>query len=351
MQFLISILFGMLCAWALKSKISPSGLGYWRLLAGGLAGAFPHLDVILNLFGDDIALGYSGSIFWSLILTPIYTNIIAFILSIVSGKEWKDFVPVTTGALILTILLAMLTSKGIQPFAPFSHMNVSLGLVYPFDLTIMGMSVIALSFGFLLPNWKRDIARLTLVLVIGYTIVLGTFYLKAYSFASSYADAFSLEIEKIHVIPQPISSFNWRLIVETKNQRYHDTMINLFRKSEVALDGEDTRIDRIDSLYKPVDQAVWRVYRRYGHKDKAFSKSAWLSMYKSSDQFKLLSRFWVAQNVVSYNGNTCARFVDLEHEGSRRAKEAVFMICKENKGATLYRSDSDGRYALLEMIY
>ncbi|MFT7144143.1 MAG: inner membrane protein [Alphaproteobacteria bacterium] len=351
MQFLISICFGMLCAWALKSHTSPSGLGYWRLVAGALAGAFPHLDVVLNLFGSNVALGYSGSIFWSLVLTPIYTNFIAFILAFVSGKDWKKFVPVTTGALLLTILLAMLTSKGIQPFAPFSHVNVALGLVFPFDLTIMGMSVLAISCGFLLPSWKRDIARLTLILVVGYVVVLGTFYIKAYSFAGNYAEAFSLEVENIHVIPQPISSFNWRLIIETKDQRYHDTMVNLFRKSEVSLNGEDSRISRIDSLYKPMDQAVWRVYRRYGHKNKAFSKSAWLSMYKSSDQFKWLSRFWVAQNVISYNGNTCARFVDLRREGSRRAQEAVFMICKENEGATLYRSDSRGRYALLEMIY
>tara|TARA_R110000868_G_scaffold190862_1_gene434856 strand:- start:155963 stop:157018 length:1056 start_codon:yes stop_codon:yes gene_type:complete len=351
MQFLISIFFGMLCAWALKRKSEPSGLGCWRLAAGALAGAFPHLDFVLHLFGTSFALGYSNSIFWSVILTPIYTNLIAFLLSLVSGKSWKDFVPVTTGALFLTIILAMLTSKGIQPFAPFTHFNVALGLVYPFDITIMGMSILAIGCGFLLPSWKRDIARLTLVLVVGYVAVLGTFYIKSYSVASNYAEAFNLDVEKIHVIPQPISSFNWRLVVETKDQRFHDTMINLFRKEAVELNGEDSRIARIDSLYKPVDEAVWRVYRRYGHKNKAFAKSAWLSMYQSSDQFKALSRFWVAQNVISYNGNTCARFVDLRREGSRRAKEGMFMICKENNGAALYRSDSDGSYALLAMMY
>lgn len=351
MQLLISIVFGMVFAWALKRNLGPSPLGYWRLVAGGLAGAFPHIDWFFQIFGASFYLAYKDSVTWSILLMPIYANLIAFVLSLVSKKEWKHFVPVTLGVMFLTCVMAMLTTRGVQPFAPFSHKVVSVGLIYPFDLSVMGLSVLTIAFGFLLPKFKRDLAMLAVVLIFIYSIVLTTFYFKARGFAKSYAEAFNLEVEAYHIIPQPISAFNWRIVVETSDQRFHDTMVNLFRDEEVELDGEDSRTNRIDSLYKPMDKAIWRVYRRYGYKNKAFAKSAWVSMYKSSDQFKRISQYWVAKDVIRYNNNSCARFIDLRREGSRKVQEYIFMICKENNGAALYRSTGDGDYSLLEMIY
>lgn len=351
MQLLISIFFGMVCAWALKRHAGPSNLGYWRLIAGAVAGAFPHIDSLFHLFGSNFYFAYKDNVTWSILLMPIYANLIAFLLALISKKSWKDFVPVTLGVMITVLLMGMLTIRGVQPFAPFSHFSVSLGLIYPFDLSIMGLSVLALACGLLLPKFKRDIARLTVALVIIYSVVLTTFYFKAHSFAKSYAEAFNLEVAEYHIIPQPISSFNWRIMVETDDQRFHDTMVNLFRDEEVELDGEDSRTNRIDSLYMPMDKAVWRIYRRYGYKNRVFAKSAWVSMYKSSDQFKSLSKYWVAKDVILYNENSCARFIDLRREGSRKVQEHTFMICRENNGAALYRPTKSGTYSLLEMIY
>lgn len=351
MQVLISIFFGMICAWALKRNLGPSPLGYWRLAAGGIAGAFPHIDWFFQLFGQSFYLAYKDSVTWSILLMPIYANLIAFVLAILSKRSWKDYVPVTLGVMFLTCVMAMLTTRDVQPLAPFSHFSVSLGLIYPFDLTIMGSCVLAIATGLLLPKFKRDIGRLTLALVLVYSIVLTTFYFKARGFAQSYAEAFSLKVQAYHIIPQPISAFNWRIVVETEDQRFHDTMVNLFRDEEVQLDGEDSRTNRIDSLYKPMDKAIWRVYRRYGHKNKVFAKSAWVSMYKSSDQFKDIAKYWVAKDVIRHNGNSCARFIDLRREGSRKVKEYIFMICRENNGAALYRSRKNGDYSLLEMMY
>ncbi|MAF31239.1 MAG: hypothetical protein CMF60_03445 [Magnetococcales bacterium] len=351
MQLLISIFFGMVCAWALKRHADSSPLGHWRLVAGAVAGAFPHIDWFFQILGPSFYLAYKDSVTWSLLLMPIYANLIAFVLSLISQKSWKDFVPVTLGVLLMTSLLAMLTSKGIQPFAPFSHYNVSLGLIYPFDLSIMGVSILAISCGLLLPRFKRDFGRFAVVLVVAYTLVLTTFYFKARSFAKTYAEAFNLKVEGYHIIPQPISAFNWRIVIETEDQRFHDTMINLFRDEEVVLDGEDSRTNRIDSLYKPMDKAIWRVYRRYGYKNKVFAKSAWVSMYKSSDAFKRISKYWVSKDVIRHNGNSCARFIDLRREGSRKVEEYIFMICRENNGAALYRSNGEGDYSLLEMMY
>jgi inner membrane protein len=351
MQLLISIFFGMICACALKRDAGPSNLGYWRLVAGGVAGAFPHIDSLFYFVGSDFYFAYKNSVTWSILLMPIYANLIAFFLALISQKSWKDFVPVTLGVMITVLLMGILSTRGVQPFAPFSHFSLSLGLIYPFDLSIMGLSILALACGLLLPKFKRDIARLAIVLVIIYSVVLTTFYFKARGFAKSYAEAFNLKVEEYHIIPQPISSFNWRIMVETEDQRFHDTMVNLFRDEELELDGQDSRTNRIDSLYKPMDQAIWRVYRRYGYKNRAFAKSAWVSMYKSSDQFKELSKYWVAKDVILHNGNSCARFIDLRREGSRKSQEHTYMICRENNGAALYRPTKSGDYSLFEMIY
>lgn len=351
MQFLISVFFGMVCAWAVKISPKASGLGHWRLVAGAMAGAFPYVGSVIGIFSESLWLAYGNGLFWSIALMPVYTNVIAYVLAVITGRTWRCFVPVTTGVLFFVILMALFTSKGVQLFAPFSQKFFAIGVIYPFDITVLGICVLVLALGFMLPMFKREIARGGMILIAAYIVGLGLCYLRAYNFANTYAKSFDLDVEKVYAIPQPISAFNWRVVIETKDQRYHDTMVNLYRDHEIQLDGQDSRVTRINSLYKPMDKAVWRVYRRYGYKNKAFAKSAWVSMYKSSEQFRWISRFWVAKDVIQHHGTQCARFVDLRREGSRRLHDGMFMICRENNGAALYKQNEDGSFKPLQMHY
>ena len=76
MQLLISIFFGMVCAWALKRHADSSPLGHWRLVAGAVAGAFPHIDWFFQILGPSFYLAYKDSVTWSLLLMPIYAGLL-----------------------------------------------------------------------------------------------------------------------------------------------------------------------------------------------------------------------------------------------------------------------------------
>ena len=103
-------------------------------------------------------------------------------------------------------------------------------------------------------------------------------------------------------------------------------------------------------MHKPMSEAVWRIYHRFGKKNPRFSKSAWTSVLTASKQFERYGRFAVSKGITSYNGNECAEFGDMRRIGSRRDKEG-FLICRENNEAVVYASDEDGVLSKLEMMY
>ena len=340
-----------MCAWGCKRKHAASGLGLKRLAAGATAAAFPHIEVLFYLFGDEVYKGLQGGVTWSLILFPIYAFIIAYAFQLYSKIPWKNYYITTLVCLFVSILFSMFTLEGIRPFAPILNIRFAFGLIHGFDLTILAIAILTFSLGWVLKRWQRDVSRVGFGLCLIYLLVMLTFYIKADSFADKYAEIFKLEVTKVHLLPQPISPLNWRVILETKDGKLHDTLINLFRTSEKERTDQSTRAARIDSLYKPLDKAVWRIYRRFGNKDTNFAKRAWISMLNTGSQFSWTTRYAVFKSEIKYNSNRCAMFKDLRFEGSRRDKKGAYLICHENNDAILYLSDASGAFSKLEMMY
>lgn len=352
MQVLICLLLGAIVAWAMKRTNEQRKLGWWRPLMGSVAAALPYIDYVLLFAPEHVQQAYMQGLTWSLILAPLLGVFVAFVFSVLSQHAWNELARISVVSYVISLILATMTSKGVPLFAPFTYWQVSLDILHSFDWYIFSMCVVTALCCAFIDNWQRDISRLGLVSLVIYIGFVATFSNKAEDFAEAYAKSFKLKVENIHVLPQPLSPMNWRVMVETKDQRIHDTLVNLSREKEVERKEDSKRTERIDSLYKPMNKAVWRVYHRFGHKDRAFSKSAWVSMYKVSDQFKYLSKYWVGKDVIMYNSHKCARYIDLRREGSRKAKESMYMICKEGRGAVLYRATGKGNhFSEFEMMY
>ena len=351
MQLLICMLLGAVVAWAMKPRNETNTLGWWRPIAGAVAASLPYVDYFLLFAPENIQQAYMQGLTWSLILAPILAMASALVFAILARGSWHDFSRISILAYLVSLLLAVMTTRGVPIFAPFTYWRAALDILHPFDWGIFSIFTMVVLLCCFIRGYQRDIARAGLALTVVYITVVVTFSNKAQKFGEEYAEAFGLSVVHVYALPQPISPLNWRVMVETEDQRLHDTLINLGNKEIEETDKHSNRAARIASLYKPMDMAVWRVYHRFGHKDKAFSKSAFVSMYKASDQFQFLSRFWVAKDVILYNSNKCARFIDLRREGSRNTQGNMFMICNENGGAALYRSDEEGHFSLFEMMY
>lgn len=352
MQFLVAVFLGMVLALAFQKKNDSCTLGYWRLVAGGVAAGFPHIDSVLNLFSADIYLGLRYSLTWSLLLGPLYMLAMAFFMGKFSKQKWEHFYPFMIGCYMLSLVFAALTNVGMRPLVPFTDVHVSLDIVHPFDLSILAISITTLIATYFLNRWKRDLARIGFLAVLVYVGFVVSCHMKAVEFAEVYAEAFHLDVNEVYARPQPISPFNWRVVVETKDHKLHDTRINLFRKEEKELFDHSTRAARINAQYKPMDKAVWRIYRRFGSSDPIFAKRAWLSISQVSQQFEWDARFLAFKTKVLYESEPCAQFMDITKIGARSGMKGTYMICRGKEGdAILYRSDEEGTFSVFETMY
>ncbi len=330
MQSFIVFFLGMLTAWALKPTNAAGRLGRWRLLAGGLGAIVPLLEwPFMIVLPMRLELMWEKT-FTSILLAPFLCLALSWGLGYFSKKSWRDFFPITLGALIVSLLFNLFTAEGIKPLAPFGQFRLSLDLLYPQDVAILIISWIFLLAGTFIKSFRRDIARAGLVVLLAYVLVLATFRAKAKDFAELYAEAFGLKVETIYALPRPVSPFNWRLVVETEDDRLHHTLVNIYRKKEKKITESSPRAARIDALHLPLNLAQWHIHRRFGSRNTELAETFWQAPVnrRLGDYY---TRFMVVQKVEVANGTVCVFFRDVRREKARYAPVGRYRICRPEK--------------------
>lgn len=342
----------MLLAWAFAKPQDARAdqLGKWRYLLGAICGLYPHADEVLSLYSFGLYHQFAYGFTWSLLLAPFASFALAFSFSKLVGRPLEAIWPVTLITMVAISLMAVLTESGVALFAPFWDMKFRLSLINSFDVNFVFGALIVLVLGLMIPQFRVHIARLGLLSAIIYVVVLGTYHLRAYSFAKDYAQTMQLDVVKYHVLPQPVSTFNWRIMIETADDKIHDTRVNIFRKKEVRVRADFNRSKRLDALYKPMHKAVWRVYRRFGRHLSEQAKEAWRSGVH--DKYRALTRYSVYLRLKQLDGNNCFVFQDLRYSGAKEKARGRFMFCRHApEKYTLYRAVDEGRYVVLAKMY
>lgn len=366
MNILISILVGIFAAYAFQKRSKPCGLGYWRAAAGAIGGAFPHIDILFYGIGGGFGLLHQYAETWSLILCPVFSWMIACGLSWVnkgylpeSPKTWQKFFTPTLAAMLTSILLGVITENGVALLAPFWQAKLGFGILYSFDIGVFIGLILFLALAVVLPRIRIEIAQVVLALLIGYTGVATTFKLKADAIADRYAAAMEIEVDRTFTLPQPLSPFYWRIIIKTADNRLHDTRVSLKRKHTIVVTPETSALRRAKAAYKPVHEAVWRIYNRFGYEDPEFAAAAWRS--NISHRLGWASRFAVLKDFVTYDNMRCARFKDLRFEGAQYGNLGEYLLCqqsaasqaehKHDDGWIAYQAADDGAFLMLDPIY
>lgn len=335
MHSFVAFVFGVMCAWAVPQSKKAASLGKWRPLSGGLAAIFPHIDIIFLLFGrgEEIFIQFSRGITWNPLLVPLYSLVLAAIIGKISKKSWQVFFPIVLISMLLSVLLAIFTFEGIKPFYPVSDMVLSLSAIHSFDLTILGIALAVVVLDFALGNWGRDISRIAIVAIAIYIGVVITFSWRAEGMAEQYAEALGLEGEA-YALPQPISPMNWRLIVTTSDDRIHDTLVNIGREDELEVKEDSNRASRINALYKPLNKAVWRIYRRFGKDlDKStFVKDVWMAQPSWLQEY---IKFHVFRKLTMKDNVPCVQFKDIRTIGAKNVESGIVTFCKKANGEYL----------------
>lgn len=349
MNIIICFLVGWLCGTALQKK---GDTAYWLPAAATVAALLPQVELFYYFLGEGFRLQYFYGFSWSILLAPFAALAVALAFGAVSGRGLVAVFPAAMLGVAVSIFMGALTSNGAQIFAPVLSWRLALNIIDVFDLFIFAFTLLGVIFGVILPAWRNRIARFALVLVAIYIIIVATFAWKAHQFAQQYVDGFNLQVEKIHTLPQPISPFNWRIIIETTSGRLHDTRVNLFRTEPLKIDETAKRSWRIYAQYKPLDQAIWRIYPRYGRlksgRAMKFIKSTWASLHDST--FGWRTRFAVFKQFVSFSNTQCVQYQDLIKAGANRSYAGQYLVCLAPKGYTLYKADSETSYKRLAVL-
>jgi|GEM_PF-1286733 len=358
MHSLIAALIAIIFAWALPRKNNTVQHGAWVLRAAVIGALFPQLDVVFWLIETqfNIPMPERYSLLHTPFLAPFYAGLIASVITVFFKKSWSQIFLASLIGLLTTSLLSMLTVEGVQILPFITPYRLGLGIWHTFDFMLLALGALSLALGLALPIFRRDIARISLLLLSLYFVASLYLYWQAHNVAKAYSRALSLNVNRTYALPQPLSPFNWRLIIVDNNNKLHDTFINLFRKDVLLKDKTASQVYQIQTLYLPIQHAVWRVYDRLGNKNltkaqQEYAQRAWQHIKTSPNKrklrFTLLEEFTLPPLNHMTNLEVCAQFTDLRVAGAQKQDGSVFLTCnhKNNQGFTLFqqmRASHDG---------
>ena len=279
--------------------------------AGFFAAAFPDSDFIARLVDPVSYLTiYHRGVTHSLVLLPLWALLLAALFALLTrGRyHWRMFAGVCALGIASHIVGDVITAFGTMVFAPLSTMRVALPTTFIIDPYFTALITFGLVGSFIAakPRWP---AVAGIVCLTGYIGLQGVLHGRAVDAGNAYAAARGFEHAQVKAIPQPLSPFNWMVVVE-HDEVYHRTYVNLLRRERVAVPAQAGFWYRLWGSYQPVDRAHWLATSRYGDdKAETLSRAAWraeaLAGYRRFTLFPVLYR-------IDYNGrDQCVWFQDL----------------------------------------
>lgn len=238
-----------------------------RLVAAFLAGIFPDSDFVVRLIDGPLSyLKYHRGVTHSILMLPLWAWLLSllFVLMWRGRYRWQAFYAVVAMSLGIHIFGDVITSFGTMILSPFSQAKFSLPSTFIIDFWFTGIIIAGLIGAWI---WRRhgqqvaSVGLATLALYIGMQYTLGW---QAGEIGRDYVQRNGLEQAEVHALPQPLSPFNWKIVIE-QPRHYHVTYINLYRDKVLPEPPKDAGLfARVDAIYRPENQAVWQSLSRFG---------------------------------------------------------------------------------------
>ncbi len=318
-----------------------------RIIAGFTAAAFPDVDLALRLIDTLTYLNWHQGPTHSLVLMPMWAFLLSCLFSRFAYKSysWKVFyLPVCLG-LAIHILGDLVTSYGLMLFAPFSTQRFSLPLVFVIDPWFSLIIISGLFFSFKYPL-QRVIAVCALVGLVGYVSFLWNLHGRALSIGLGYAEAQALKRYEINALPQPLSPFNWKIII-WDGETYHVAHINL-RRDQVNQQHVSSAwiLKRMMLSYQPYTQVTWQRINQFGDDivDVGLVYEAWTQQeFEKFRKFALYPAFDHSGYSVS---ETCFWYIDLRFKFPELPPSFRYGMCRDSEKSDWQLQRQQGRFLI-----
>ncbi len=300
-----------------------------RAALGAVAAAFPDSDVVLRAVDTLTYLNLHRGVTHSLPLLPLWALALGYLAARLRRDAAHGFAYAVVVALGLLAHIAgdVITTYGTKLLAPFSDWRASWPVTFIIDPWFT--AIIALG---LLAAWRwrrrgRVVARLALLGLVAYVGFQGLLREQALSLARQQAAEQGWRAGAVHVLPQPLSPFHWKLIVE-EGERYRVADVHLYRREPLAAGPRDGWLRRLAASYRPADALAWRTLERYGERcNRESVKRAW--RHPVFEPFRRFAMFPVLDRVARQGRGACLWFADLRFAVEGRPIPFRFGLCRE----------------------
>jgi inner membrane protein len=315
MDTLTHSLFGALVVRAAGGRKSAwGGIGSRRAtLVGAAAAAFPDIDY-LTFWIDPLSFlaDWHRGPTHSLLLAPLWALMLGYFSAwwLRDRANSRGYMGICLLGLFSHIASDLLTIYGTQILAPLSDWRPGFGTTFvidPYFSAIVLVGVVA-SIGLGTPRWARA-GLLVLALYLGLQVLLQQ---QATSIGETYARVERLEQATSRALAQPLSPFNW-LIIVSEGERYHIARVNLAAAGGQPPGGASGWLVRLWSAYRAPQALNWERRSRFGESGQAreLARSVWESTGFAG--FRRFARYPALYRIDQLEGETCVWFTDLRY--------------------------------------
>lgn len=320
-------------------------LATWaRVGIGALAAAFPDGDFVMRAFGTLPYLESHRGVTHSIVMLPVWALLLAVVFMLLSrGRHhWREFVGVCAMGIGIHIAGDVITSFGTMILAPFSYARFSYPTTFIIDPIFTGIIVLGLIGAALWRRRGRAVATVGLAALAGYVGFQAVLHERAVAIGQHYARVHGLAQARSEALPQPLSPFNWKVVVRD-GDRYHVAYVNLRTERVPPAPSADAGLfARVGALYRPAGQLRWRVRERWGAGggQSALAERAWAGFPPGLKRFM---EYPALYEVDQRSVGTCAWFFDLRFSLDGIRSPFRFGTCQAERGAPwrLYRLVGD----------
>ena len=282
-----------------------------RVLVVALAAAFPDLDY-LSFWGNPYLFitQWHRGISHSLLMLPLWSVILGLAFSAILGQKrlLPELTKLSALGLLSHIAMDVITVYGTQILAPIYQYRAALFLTFDIDIWITVIACGGLAASLYRQSWTR-----WGILCLAAYIVLQVFLRQAaFSVAQEYVDRQNRQITRIAVLPQPISPFHKKLVVEDK-YGYSIAHLNLAGMPYTLIRPGNGILPNALSTYLPPQQLVWRKIPRMGATlpEQHLAMEVWRQTDFS--RFRRFAIYPVVYRVDSDRFSKCVWFSDLRY--------------------------------------
>lgn len=304
-----------------------------RLLAGTAAAAFPDGDIVMRAFDALTYLSTHRGVTHSVVMLPLWSIALALLFATISrGRfRWQQFVGVAALGLAIHIAGDVITSWGTMILAPLSDRRFAFATTFIIDPIFTAIIVAGLVAAWAMPK-RAWIASGALLVLAGYVGAQAWLRSEAIAIGERYRGAAGLEAVAVEALPQALSPFRWKILIET-GDAYREASVDLRRREPApAAPADAGLIAQLASVYQPPDRLAWRRRPKFGDGDaRAIALEAWND--PALAHYRRFARYAVLDHLSDEPaGRTCVFFQDLRFTLAGRPPVFRYGACRPRAG-------------------